>query len=79
MPPFSRIVRFENGAGKVFFGEVPGSDLVTQDTLIQSTVAVYTDHTPFEEDFTLTEKKEKIAKVCAESPLEWLSAASWEV
>ena len=71
MPSFSRIVRFKNGAGKVFFGEVPGSGIVTQDTLIGSTVAVYTNNIPFEENFILTEQREEIAEVCVESPFDY--------
>ena len=67
MPSFSRIVRFRNKAGKVFYGEVPGIDLATQDTLTGRTVAVYTDYTPYEEGFILTKQQERIAEVRAEN------------
>ncbi len=66
MAPFSRLVRFKNPAGNVFYGEVPESadNLAIQETLLGSKVPVYKGTTPFDDDFTLTEQKEEIAEVC---------------
>ncbi|KIV77302.1 hypothetical protein PV11_09109 [Exophiala sideris] len=65
MAPFSRIVRFRNSAGQVFYGEVPGDDLVDQKSLLGSKVAVYKGETPFDHDFSLTDKKEEISEILA--------------
>ncbi len=66
MAPFSRLVRFKNPAGSVFYGEVPesGNNLATQETLLGSRVPVYKGAAPFDDDFTLTNQKEEIAEVC---------------
>ncbi|EXJ57736.1 uncharacterized protein A1O5_12526 [Cladophialophora psammophila CBS 110553] len=68
MATFSRLVRFRNPAGQIFYGEVPGVDFVTQESLQGSKVAVYKGETPFEDDFGLTGHQEEIAEVLAPLP-----------
>ncbi len=63
MAPFSRLVRFRNPAGQIFYGEVPGDELTTKESLQGSQVAVYKGETPFDNDFSLTDQKEEIAEV----------------
>ena len=63
MGSFSRIVRFTNPSDKIFYGEVPGSDLVTKETLLGSHVAVYNHTTPFDDDFKVIDQKEEIVEV----------------
>ncbi|KIW56398.1 hypothetical protein PV05_05063 [Exophiala xenobiotica] len=65
MAPFSRLVRFRNPAGQIFYGEVPGDELTTKESLQGSQVAVYKGETPFDNDFSLTDQKEEIAEVLA--------------
>ena len=65
MPSFSRIVRFKSSSGNIFYGEVPGRELTTKETLINKTVAVYSGGLPFDQGFVLTEQKEEIAEACA--------------
>ncbi|KIY01280.1 uncharacterized protein Z520_02832 [Fonsecaea multimorphosa CBS 102226] len=65
MAAFSRIVRFRNSAGQIFYGEVPGDDLVDQKSLVGSKVAVYKGESPFDNDFSLTDNKEEISEVLA--------------
>lgn len=59
---FTRLVRFSNAQGTVFFGEL-GEEVAAAEDLIGRTVPVYTGSSPWEEDFTLSEKSEKIAQV----------------
>ncbi|KAK5222251.1 hypothetical protein LTR72_006508 [Exophiala xenobiotica] len=61
MAPFSRLVRFRNPAGQIFYGEVPGDDLVDKKSLEGRKVAVYKGETPFDDDFSLTGQMEEIA------------------
>ncbi|KIW95793.1 uncharacterized protein Z519_02857 [Cladophialophora bantiana CBS 173.52] len=68
MAAFSRLVRFSNPAGQIFYGEVPGVDFVTQESLQGRKVAVYKGETPFEDDFALTGHQEEIAEVLAPLP-----------
>ncbi|KAK5327270.1 hypothetical protein LTR43_006425 [Exophiala xenobiotica] len=63
MAPFSRLVRFRNPAGQIFYGEVPGDDLVDKKSLEGRKVAVYKGETPFDDDFSLTGQMEEIADV----------------
>lgn len=63
MPSFSRIVRFKARSGKTLYGEIPGDDLVTKETLQGQKVEVYQGDTPFDESFTLTERTEEIVEV----------------
>ena len=62
--PFGRLVRFKNQAGSIFFGEVPGTQSVTEESLNGSSVSVYDGEAPWDHDFCLSDRREEIHEVC---------------
>lgn len=63
MSKFQRLVRFEDPQGQVHYGELGGSDLPISNFTGRK-VNVYEGSTPWSDEFYLTTKKGKIAKVC---------------
>jgi hypothetical protein len=62
IPKFTRLVRFSNAQGTIFYGEL-GNDVVAAEDLAGRTVPVFAGSAPWDDDFKLTEKNEKIAQV----------------
>jgi hypothetical protein len=63
MSKFQRLIRFEDSQGHVHYGELGGSDLLVSNFTGRE-VKIYEGSVPWSEDFQLTGKKIKIAKVC---------------
>ncbi|OAG45108.1 hypothetical protein AYO21_00456 [Fonsecaea monophora] len=64
---FTRLLRFSNAEGTVFFGEL-GDEVANAEALIGRSVRVYSGNSPWEGEFTLTEKREKIAQLLSPVP-----------
>ena len=60
--PFKRLVRFENSAGKILYGEVTSETPFVED-LIGSKVVTYDGRAPWDPDWKLTSTQDVIAKV----------------
>jgi hypothetical protein len=60
--PFDRLVRFENEAGTVLYGEVT-AETPTANDLIGSKVDIYEGDGPWSADFKRTSNQDTIAKV----------------
>lgn len=58
--PFNHLVRFENDSGEVMYGEAAAERL---DSLVGSTVGVYSGDVPWDSSFQRTGKKDVIRKV----------------
>ncbi|KAK5307001.1 hypothetical protein LTR99_002693 [Exophiala xenobiotica] len=65
--PFDRLVRFENEAGIVLYGEVT-ADTPTINDLIGSKVDIYEGNGPWSADFKRTSNQDTIAKVLSPIP-----------
>jgi len=61
-PKFSRLLRFRNPGGEIFYGEVDQKD-PTIDTLIGTLVRVYRGLAPWAAELALTNAKEQVAEV----------------
>lgn len=62
MSKFQRLIRFEDHQRQVHYGEI-GSSEEEDSRFIGLEVSIYEGSTPWSEDFHLTEKRAKIAKV----------------
>ena len=67
-PTFDRLVRFEDSAGKIQYGEA-GTDW--QEDLVGKTVPTYAISTPFDENYRLSGDEVKIEKVWIEVHEVW--------
>jgi hypothetical protein len=59
---FSRLVRFKDPAGTIYYGEF-GNQAASVDGLIGGSVPVYKGGAPWDDEFELTEKRAEIAEV----------------
>lgn len=67
MSAFKRLIRFEDAAGKIHYGEVPGETDCFAD-LIGLSVRLYDGTSPWDTSLHLTQSTEKIAKVLSPIP-----------
>jgi len=67
MSAFNRLVRFEDHAGAIHYGEVP-EDTAWDVDLIGLTVCLYEGDSPWHTNFHLTNSKGKIAKLLSPIP-----------
>ncbi len=61
-PKFTRLIRFANSAGRIYYGEADGKDL-TPEGLVGQTVPIYQGESPWDSDFIQSLQTEQIAKV----------------
>ena len=61
-PNFTRLVRFADPSGKVWYGEADGKDL-TREGLVGQPVPVYDGGNPWDEGFGRTSDTKEIAEV----------------
>ena len=59
---FTRLGRFKDSSGKIFYGEV-GKETLAAKQLVGKTVPTYAGNTPWDDDFALNGKEMKIAEV----------------
>lgn len=59
---FTRLVRFADPSGKIWYGEADGKEL-TKDGLVGQSVSTYQGQNPWDEDFSLTKEIKEIAEV----------------
>ena len=59
---FTRLVRFADASGKIWFGEADGNDL-TNNGLVGQSVTVYRGENPWDADFAKTADVQEIAQV----------------
>jgi hypothetical protein len=61
---FTRLIRFADPAGKVWYGEADGKDL-TKEGLVGQSVPTFRGQYPWDKDFSLTQETKEIAEVSA--------------
>ena len=65
-PKFTRLVRFADIFGEVWYGEADGKDL-TREGLVGQSVPIYDGGNPWDEDFCRTSHTKEIAQVCLDN------------
>jgi hypothetical protein len=59
---FTRLVRFADTSGRVWYGEADGKDL-TREGLVGQSVPIYDGESPWDEDFCRTSDTKEISQV----------------
>lgn len=62
---FNRMVRFRAPGGQIYYGEVAGPDLSTNENLVGSKVCIYQGKNPWDAQFVLSSTEREIEEVCS--------------